>query len=196
MRANAWPDGVTKRQQGLVAVANRKVGFATALGWAQGGAKDARVHHARERGSRAHCPFDELHEDLGAEAALRVYPDHGYCFAESRYLSPVAMLAEVWQLTPEDAARKALELAGWKPASLAHLWEQVSREPEPDRDALSRALTYWCEEKAPDWRQRKYSERTSAMLACCLGLLPQVCTREECEVWLAGCKKVMLPHLT
>ena len=36
-----------------------------------------------EHGLKIYCPFEEFaHADGGAEPALRVYPDHGWCFAE------------------------------------------------------------------------------------------------------------------
>ena len=112
-------------------------------------------------------------------------------FAESKYFSPVSLLAEVWQVSAEDAAAEALRRSGYKPATYAHLWEQAVREPDPDRESLAKALTVWCSGQVPDWKERQYDDAVAAVLGKCLGLLPRVRTQEECLVWLEACQKAM-----
>jgi hypothetical protein len=174
----------------LVAVANRHVPFPTACRWA--GIEF--YGEAQERGTKVYCPFGEFeHPDGGREPALRIYPDHGWCFAENRYFSPVSLLADVWRVSRDDAAAQALDKAGYVPADYAHLWEHAQRVPPPDRDALAQALTAFCEGVFPDWRRAQYDDpRVRTQLARCLGLLPLVETEEHCKVWLDACKRAML----
>lgn len=172
----------------LIAVANEVIPFPVAARWA-----------GISAGGRAktYCPFGAVeHIDGGVEQALRVYKDHGWCFAEQRYFSVVTLLAAVWEADREDAAAEALRRYGWKPVDFAHLWEQVSQEPAPDRDALAQALTTWCSAQCPSWRQRQREDRTADKLARCLGLLPLVHTREDCGKWLSACKQAMAPYLS
>lgn len=176
----------------VTATANEVIPFPLAARWA-----GIVVHSVSERGTKVYCPFGEVeHPDGGTEPAMRIYPDHGWCFAEQRYFSVVSLLAEVWQLSYQDAAAEALRRYGWKPATYAHLWEQASGEEEPDHDALAQALLVWCEAVAPDWSQRQYDDRTARVLGRCLGLLPLVRTGDECRTWLEGCKRALAPYLT
>lgn len=176
-----------RKPESLPALANRVIPFPVAARWA-----------GVDAGGRAktHCPFGFEHDDGGREQALRVYPDHGYCFAEQRYFSVTSLLAAVWEVSYEDAATEALRRYGWKPASLAHLWEGVSADPAPDLDAMRAALGTWCASQCPQWDQRQYESGTSGRLAQCLGLLSLVRSEQDCEKWLAAAKKAMLPYLT
>jgi hypothetical protein len=146
--------------------------------------------------NKVHCPFGFEHDDGGAEQALRVYPDHGYCFAEQRYFTVTSFLSAVWEVTREDAAIEALRRWGWRPADYAHLWADAVREREPDRDALRAALDTWCSARAREWKTRQYDPAVADRLARCYGLLPLVRTADDCGKWLAACKSAMLPYLS
>ena len=175
------------KKRSLAAAANEVVPFPLAASWAgvdSGGR------------SKCYCPFPQEHDDGGAEPSLRVYRDHGYCFAEQRYLTVTSLLAAAWEVDPEDAAAKALQRYGWKPADYAHLWEEVSRVPEPDREALAKALVTWCRATCPDWDERQYGDAVSDRLARCLGLLHLVQTGQDCTTWLQACKTALRPYLS
>jgi hypothetical protein len=148
------------------------------------------------RGRKIHCPFETVnHEDGGKEPALRVYFRHGYCFACSQRYTVTSLLSEVWQLSEEDAAYKALEKAGYAPPDPARAWEWARRAPEPDRDALARALTAWCEANCPDWASRQYDRMTARRLAEWNDLLPLVKDADDCKTWLDAAKTAMKPWL-
>lgn len=168
-----------RRPLSPVAEANRRIPFDTALGWA------ARAVGTRTRGVKGTCPL------CGSDGGIRVFPDHGYCFSERRYISVVTLLAEVWEMEREDAALKALDMHGIKPVTLAHLWEHAQRTPEVARAELAEALAIWCGANIPGWPERQYEPAVSAKRAACLALLPRVQTEAECERWLAVCKEVM-----
>jgi hypothetical protein len=168
------------RKRSLYAVANERVSFDTAMAWAGAGSTGA-----RERGMKVTCP------SCGEQGALRVYPDHGWCFGEQQYFSPVGLLAEVWDMDREEAAIKALDRIGYVPASYAHLWDEAQRECEPALDDLSAALRTWCEASCPDWRARQYDDAVARALSRCLGLLPAVRTEADCRKWLTVSKTVM-----
>jgi hypothetical protein len=173
--------------ESLPSVANRVIPFPLAAKWA---GVDAGGR------AKAHCPFGFEHDDGGREQAFRVYPDHGWCFAEQRFFTVTSLLAAVWEVSRDDAAAEALRRYGWKPASLAHLWEGVTREPEPDRGALRAALSTWCSSRCPDWAERQYDPAAAGRLGQCFGLLPLVTSEQDCEKWLAAAKKAMAPYLT
>lgn len=174
-------------RESLVAIADRVIPFPVAARWA-----------GVDAGGRAkvHCPFGFEHDDGGREQALRVYPDHGYCFAQQRFFTVTMLLAAVWEVTRDDAATEALRRYGWKPASYAHLWEGVMQPREPDRDALRAALAIWCSAHCADWDTRQYDDVAAGRLAQCYGLLPLVRTEQECEDWLRACKQAMAPYLS
>lgn len=155
------------------------------------------VPEARSNGSRAWCPFGEFsHSDGGREKALRVYRDHGFCFAEWLYFTPVRIFAQVGNLTEEDAARQLLDLTGFKPASWKQHWhELVNREVVPDTENLARALRIWLNAGYPRWRERQYDTSVSSALAKCLGLLILVRTEADCAYWLDSAKTVMAREL-
>jgi hypothetical protein len=164
----------------LYATANRRISFDRAMQWAgQAGAV------ARDRGVKVVCPV------CGEAGALRVYPDHGWCFAEQRYFSPVGLLAEVWEMDREHAAVRALGMAGYVPTGHEALWEDAQREPAPALDDLATALRLYCRRICPDWVTRQYDDGVSGTLAKCLGVLSAVRTEEDCRKWLTVCKTVM-----
>ena len=115
----------------------------------------------------------------------------GNCFSERRYFSPVGLLAEVWDMEPEDAARQALDKIGYVPVSYARLWESAQREPEPAVADLADALRLWCASACPDWQARQYDEAVAGLLARCLGWLREVRTEDDCLLWLTKCKEAM-----
>lgn len=176
-------------QPAVVALANRMVPFPVAARLA--GMEN--VPEPRLSGSRAYCPFGEFsHPDSGIEKAMRVYPDHGWCFAESLYFSPVRIYAMMNELSEEEAAGQLLDHVGYLPGSWQERWEQVScPKAEPDRDALSAALQVWLGTRYPGWGNLQYDSRVSSVLAACLGLLPRVNTEEDCRVWLERAKQAM-----
>jgi hypothetical protein len=167
------------RARPAAAVAQERVPFDTALRWV---GIDVGT---RSRGMKTACPL------CGADGAFRVYPDHGWCFAEQKYLSTVGLLAAKWELSREDAALAALEKIGYVLADLAHLWAGAQRRPEPAREDLADALRVWCEARCPDWKARQFESGVAGALARCLGLLPRVRTEDDCELWLRSCKQVM-----
>ena len=168
-----------------VETANRIIPFARAAQWAGLWTRD----DARERGSKVSCPF--CYDGGTRDPAFRIYPDHGFCFAGCGPFSVVRLLAQSWELTPEEAAWKALEKHGWKPPTLENRWADAIREPEPDRGYLAQALVLYCEGIEPAWAARQYEKPVADLLSQCLGLLPQVSTGPECELWLGTCKKIM-----
>lgn len=176
------------RRQSLASLANGTVPFPAAARWA-----GITVHEgSAERGIRAYCPFGEVgHPDGGRDPALRVYPDHGWCFACGKYFTPVSLLAEVWQLGREDAAAEALRRAGHVPVTYAHLFERAARPPEPDAGALAAALVTWCRARCPQWADAQYRPGVALALSRCLGLLPLVASEDDCATWLAACKQAM-----
>jgi hypothetical protein len=167
------------RKKPVTVIANEQVSFLTAVRWL--GAGDT----ARDRGIKVTCPL------CGERDAMRVYPDHGYCFGEQQFFSTVSLLASKWEMDREDAALEALKRIGYVPASYAHLWDEALRDPDPARDDLSAALRTWCEAHCENWRTRQYDETVAGKLARCNGLLVKVQTEEECAKWLATCKVVM-----
>lgn len=172
----------------MVRLANQKVPFPTAARWV-----GMSVHEgSAERGIKTWCPFGAFeHPDGGTDPAFRVYPDHGWCFAEGRYFSVVSLLAAVWELDREDAAAEALRRIGYVPADYAHLFAEGTKPPEPDTDALAAALVTWCEARYGDWKALQYEPAVAVMLSRCLGLLPLVHDEDECRTWLDGCKQAM-----
>ena len=160
------------------ALANREVPFTTALAWT--GLADG----TRERGLKVRCPA------CGDPAALRVYPDHGWCFAERKRFSAVTLLAAYWEMDPATAAGQALEKVGYQPPTLERLLQEAGQPPEPDRDDLAEALRIFCR-RHPRWAAAQYDPAVSGLLAGCLGLLPAVRTEEQCARWLETCKAAM-----
>lgn len=164
----------------LYAIANERISFDRAMQWA--GRADAVT---RERGVKVTCPScDET-------GAMRVYPNHGWCFAEQRYFSPVGLLAEVWEMDNETAAKVALDRIGYAPPEYPELWESAQRPPDPALDDLASALRLYCARVCPDWAARQYEDAVSNLMARCLGALRAVRTEEDCRKWLAVSKTVM-----
>ena len=175
--------------QSPVALANRSVPFALACRWAGVDVPGDVVGS----GYKAYCPFgDVAHDDGGSEPALRVYSDHGYCFAEQEYFSPVKMCALAWDCTPEEAAREMLERAGVADPDYREHWKRLVdwRQP-PDLDGLAVALRAYCASVCPEWKTRQYDKPVADKRAQCLRLLALVRTDQDCRAWLAGCKKAM-----
>jgi hypothetical protein len=167
------------RRKTAVQVANEKVPFPVAAGWAGLGSD------SRERGMKVTCL------SCGGQGALRVYPTHGYCFGERKGYSSVSLLAEFWQTDREHAAIRALAKIGYKLPDYTDLWVLASRDPEPAREALAVALQTWCEANCPDWRTRQYDPAVARKFSLCKGLLPLVRTEEDCCLWLERCKGAM-----
>ncbi len=173
------------RKKSLYAVANERISFDKAMALAGGSPG------ARERGVKTTCPA------CGEEGALRVYPDHGWCFSEQRYFSPVSLLAGVWEMDREEAAIRVLDRVGYVPAGHARLWADAERTPKPALEDLATALRTWCEANCPGWVTRQYDDVVARALSRCLGVLPVVRTEADCRKWLAVSKTVMgrvLPH--
>lgn len=183
--------------KGLIALANEKVPFIRAAAWA-----GVMVAGESARGQKVSCPFGAVeHPDGGVEPAMRIYPDHAFCFAgcgeQNGYFSVVSLLAEVWQVSREEAAAEALSRVGFKTADYAERFAAAgSRQLEPDCDALAAALLTWCEAHVPDWRATQYETRVSGTLSRCLGLLPLVLDASDCETWLTAAKQAMSRVLT
>lgn len=178
----------------LITLANAKVPFPLAARWAGIEVWD----DPGPRGVKVYCPFGEVeHPDGGLEPAMRVYEDHGWCFAESRYFTVCSLLAEVWETERAEAAAEALRRVNYVPASYAHLFTEASKEPDPDTDALAAALVTWCESVAgADWPAASTAPVVARQLARCLGLLPLVRNRQDCDTWLTASKQAMQRVLT
>jgi hypothetical protein len=172
-----------------VSLANQIVSFPHAAYLA--GLQD--VPEPRVSGSRAFCPFGEFsHPDGGREKALRVYHDHGFCFAEWLYLSPVRIYALMHDLGEEAAAGQLLAAAGYSPGSWEERWDElVAVTITPDWAALAQALRVWLETQFSSWGNLQYDPFVSSVLARCLGLLAKVQTEADCETWLSQSKRVM-----
>jgi hypothetical protein len=168
------------RKKSLYAIANERVSFDLAMSWAGAGSPGT-----RDRGMKATCP------SCGEGEALRVYPDHGWCFSEQRYFTPVSLLAGYWRLDNDHAAVKALDKIGYVPPGYARLWDDAERAPEPALDDLAGALRIYCARICPDWVTRQYDEAVARALSRCLGVLPAVRTEEHCRKWLTVSKTVM-----
>jgi hypothetical protein len=167
------------RKRTLYAIANERITFDQAMGWA------GHASVARDRGVKVTCP------SCDEPGALRVYPRHGYCFAEGLYFSPVGLLAEVWEMDRETAAKAALDKIGYAPPEYPELWEAAQRPPEPAFDDLATALRLYCARICPDWAARQYEDAVAGLMARCLGALRAVRTEEDCRKWLAVAKTVM-----
>lgn len=167
------------RRKSVIQVANENVPFTTAAEWAGLGPD------SRDRGMKVTCL------SCGGQGALRVYPDHGYCFGERKGFSPVSLLAEFWQTDREHAAVRALELSGYKLPDYTDRWDLAQRPPEPARESLAVALATWCEARCPDWAARQYEPFVALRRSQWLGLLPLVQTEEDCVLWLETGKAAM-----
>jgi hypothetical protein len=175
-----------------IAIATEHVSFPVAL-------ELAGVRFDREAaawGKKVRCPFgDTDHEDGGKDPSLRVYARRGWCFACGRSWTAVSLMAAVWGLPRELAAARLLRETGYIPPDYDQLWQQSQRPPEPDRDALEKALKTWCAAQDPAWTARQLDPAVANRLSQCLGLLYLVHTQEECGVWLRACKQAMQPYL-
>ena len=181
------------RRKSIVRLANEKVPFPLAARWA--GIEVP--YEPGERGLKTWCPYGATeHPDGGAEPAMRVYPENGFCFAENRYFTVVSLLAETWQVSREQAAEAALGRIGWKSQDYRERAALTAVSQEPDEDALAQALADWCEASFPGWRQLQYDPRVSRVRARLLGLLPLVRTAGDCETWLSAAKETMASVLT
>lgn len=182
-------EAATLADASAITLANRYVNMISACRMAGMDVPD----DVRDRGSKVHCPFGTFsHPDGGRDKAFRLYFDHGYCFAESEYFSPVKLCAWMWDVTFEQAALEMLDRSGYRPLSYAQHWQDVVRAvPEPDRGALAQALSAYCARLDPGWAERQYDAAVSEYLARCLGLLPQVRTEADCSLWLGACKRAM-----
>src|SRR5271156_6449643 len=90
------------RKESLAEVADRVIPCPVAARWA---GVDAGGR------AKAHCPFGFEHDDGGREQALRVYDDHGWCFAEQRYFTVTLLLAAVWGGNPGRCRHRRLAAA-------------------------------------------------------------------------------------
>lgn len=142
---------------------------------------------------KLHCPFGHLyHGDGGVEAAMRIYPDHAYCFRCAAYFTPVKLAAQAWDVTWSVAAARLLDAIGYRPLSLAEQWaDVVDPVREPDTTMLAEALKTYCRRVDPGWSVRQYDPAVSAALTRCLGLLDLVHADQDAARWLGTCKQVM-----
>jgi hypothetical protein len=167
-------------QKSLIAIANERVPFTTALAWAGISAGE------RGRGVKVTCPF------CGGSGSLRVWSDHGFCFSERKSVTAVRLLAGHWDMEWEDAAIQALERIGYVPPDYAEKFAELVRtQPEPARDELADALRIWCAARCPDWQARQFDPFTSKVLSACLAKLPLVKSAGDCDAWLGRCKIIM-----
>lgn len=137
---------------------------------------------------KMYCPFGDFsHSDGGDEPAFRVYSNHAFCFACWAYYTPVKICAVMWDVDEERAAGQLLDATGISTPRYTDRWEQASKPPEVDRDALAAALRTRCELLGADF----YHPQVSQYLARCLGWLSRVTTEEEARHWLDTCAQVI-----
>ena len=149
----------------------------------------------RDSGTKCYCPWGEMsHSDGGKEKAFRVWPDHAWCFACRKWLGPVSLYAQLCEVTYEQAAIRLLDLIGYRPVSVAHLWGEAVRETPPDTGALQAALRNYCVSVAP--LEALTLPVPAAYLARCNGYLTQVKDEKTAEQWLELAKTVMRTVLT
>lgn len=177
--------------ESAVRLANRKVPIELACqlaGTSTPGVVD------RIRSLKIRCPFGAVyHDDGGVEPALRIYPgpNNAWCFACGEFFTPVKICSMAWDVQPEDAAIQLLDRIGYKPASYAHHWREVTTPPLPDGHALTQALQFACERIEPDWAARQQEPVVAEYLARCLGLIPSITSQEEADTWLSATQQVM-----
>lgn len=141
-----------------------------------------------ESGSKVDCPVD------GARA-FRVYPqtNSAYCFSCARAYRPVALVAEVRDISVDEAALVLLEAAGYVEedvdAKLAALL--ADEDPPIDTSALMQALDTYCSRICPTWETTQLDDRPAAYFAECLVPLRLISTQRQAEQWLAAAKHVM-----
>lgn len=174
------------RRLPITKIADEQVPFPVACAWVGAG-----FGSTRSAGVKARCPLGSRHSDGGAERALRIYPDHGYCFSCQRPFTTSSLLAAAWEMSRPDAAMAALDRIGYVPVGWAGRWEHAQRDPDPGREHLAEALRLWLERSDPDWGDRQYDKAVAGKLARCLGLLPRVRTQEDCLRWMDACQQAM-----
>jgi hypothetical protein len=149
--------------------------------------------------AKLYCPFGEFyHSDEGRTPALRIYADtnSAWCFACSKYFTPVGMYALAHDLSPEDAAERLLEISGYVRPTIDARWEAITNLRESvDTTALADALRVACNRMTKNWESLQYEEDVSTMFRKCLQLLPKVQTEEQATKWLASTKQIMLRTL-
>lgn len=172
----------------VIPLANRLVPFVSAARYA-----GVQLPPAKDRGTSTHCPFGEFaHPDGGIEKAFRVYPDHGFCFAEWEAFSPVKLYARLCDVDMEHAADDLLVHHGYKPSSYEEHWQAITGWVlPPDHGVLVQALRMWLQSRYPDWITRQYDDVVADRLAQCLGLLSYVREPQDCDYWLRNAKVVM-----
>jgi hypothetical protein len=183
----------------LPQLADAHVGIAQALVWA--GASNVPESPEGRPSGKFHCPFELTeHDDQGAEAAMRWYADSNsaYCFACQAYYRPVSLLAAAWEMDPDDAAAEALRRVRYKPATYAHLWASVSRDPaaEVDTMALAKAFKVYAFRVVPGWGELQYEDDVAEFVGRCLRLLGRaVSTPAQGELWLRRCKASLVTFM-
>jgi hypothetical protein len=177
----------------LTQFANQKISIATACQWA-----GMRVFEG-EGERKVRCPFgDVAHADGGVEASFRMYEEDNsaYCFACSKYWSPVGLMSEFWDCTRAEAAERMCKTAGITPPDWRERWEELQHPVPPDTASLAEALKRWCSRiYGPLWGVDQFEPRLAVPLMACLGVLPLVSSGQEADIWLHGCKLAMLPLL-
>lgn len=169
----------------MVVLANKKVPMWMAC--------DAIGMHVESGSTKKHyCPFGEFsHPDGGDEAAFRVYPEHGFCFACWQYYTPVSLCVAAWEVTEETAAGRLLQLARISPETFEERWEKLQDVPQVDTSAVATALKTRLLREFPRWESVQYNDEVAQYLARCLGLLPAVQTQDDARTWLETCSQVM-----
>lgn len=177
-------------QRSLVSLANERVSIYKAC---QMVGVDANEYAGGSQ--KLYCPFGDLyHADGGMGRAFRIYPDtnSAYCFACTKYFSPVSIVALDRDMSLEAAADYLLEESGWTPPDIDSRWQAaIATIEKVDTDYLAEALKVSCERVDPLWEIHEFEPEVSALLTKCLGLLSKVQTQEDGAKWLATAKTAM-----
>jgi hypothetical protein len=144
--------------------------------------------------SKLYCPFGGItHIDGGATRAFRIYDEtnSAYCFACSKYFTPVGLYQDLTDLPWVEAAEALLEEYGWKPETVEERWERVSSPNGYDNSELPNALDKYCSRIEPEWALVQLDEPYRSAFDKCVRLASAVGDSSQAIKWLDATKKYM-----
>lgn len=144
---------------------------------------------------KLYCPFGDMyHYDGGSSKSLRIYSEtnSAWCFAGCGYFDPVKLIALKRDLTQRQAAEALLDETGYVKPNFSDQWDALMNEqPVIDTTSFAEALKVACSRMVPDWEERQFTPRVSALLSRCLALLSKVRSAEDGDKWLSTTKLAM-----
>ena len=147
------------------------------------------------RARKIHCPFGPVfHSDGGDDPAMRVYEEdgHAYCFACQRSFSPSRLIAEVEDISEDEAVDSMLLELGVIENRLGERWEVATKKEQGvDRQALAEAFRIAASYLITPWAERQYDPDVTRWMNKCLALLDKVQTIEQGDTWLDTVKQVL-----